>query len=73
MNKTDTVVIESKKRFSECCLWALQRKYFETAGIDAWVSSVPYYVTSNPYIAKCYANTALGFIQDWLGKAMGAK
>ena len=33
-----TVIIEKDKKFSESCLWALQREYFHTEGIDAWVN-----------------------------------
>jgi tetratricopeptide (TPR) repeat protein len=58
------VVIEQKRKFSESCLWKMQREYFDQAGINAWVNQVPFYITSNPYIAYCYARTTLSFIQD---------
>lgn len=65
---SDTVVIESNKRFSESCLWAMQRDYFHEQGINAWVKKVPFYVTSNPSIANCYANLIVNFVQDWIEK-----
>lgn len=60
------VVIEQHKRFSQSALWRLQREYFEKEGIGAWVNQVPFYITSNPFIARCYARLAVGFIRDWL-------
>lgn len=68
--KTDStarkIVIEQNKCFSESALWRLQREYFDQEGINAWVNQVPFYITSNPFIAQCYAEIALSFIRDWL-------
>jgi tetratricopeptide (TPR) repeat protein len=63
-----TVVIEKDKKFSESCLWALQREYFHTEGIDAWVNQVPFYVTSNPFLANCYAHIIVRLGQNWVEK-----
>ena len=60
-----TTIIEKKQRFSESAIWAAQREYYDREGIDAWTSDVPFYVTSNPFIANSYANVAIRFIQDW--------
>ncbi len=65
---SSTVVIEKDKKFSESCLWALQREYFHTEGIDAWVNQVPFYVTSNPFLANCYAHIIVRLAQDWTKK-----
>jgi tetratricopeptide (TPR) repeat protein len=65
---SSTVVIEKDKKFSESCLWALQREYFHTEGIDAWVNQVPFYVTSNPFLANCYAHVIVRLAQDWAKK-----
>ncbi len=62
------VTLEEKQRLSESLLWKQQRDFFDREGIDAWVKQVPFYVTGNPYIANCYANIILGFIQDLLNK-----
>ena len=69
-NETTTrkIVIEQQKKFSESCLWKMQREYFDQEGINAWVNQVPFYITSNPFIAYCYARTSLSFIQDILRK-----
>jgi tetratricopeptide (TPR) repeat protein len=57
--------IEKKQRFSQSSIWTAQREYYDREGIDAWTSDVPFYVTSNPFIANSYANVAIRFIQDW--------
>lgn len=73
MADEDNILIENQVRFSESCLWKMQREYFDKQGINAWVSQVPFYVTSNPFIAKCYAKITLSFIQDWISKYPQAK
>lgn len=50
---------------SESCIWELQRAYFERAGMDAWRHDVvPSYITTNPFIADCYARLARAFVDD---------
>jgi len=71
--RNSLVVIEKDKKFSESCLWALQREYFHTEGIDAWVNQVPFYVTSNPFLANCYAHIIIRLAQDWVKKNPGAE
>jgi tetratricopeptide (TPR) repeat protein len=63
-----SVVIEQHKKFSESCLWRLQRNYFDKEGINAWVNQVPFYITSNPFIANCYAQIVIRFIRDTIAK-----
>lgn len=67
------VVIEQHKRFSQSALWRLQREYFEKEGINAWVNQVPFYITSNPFIAHCYAKLVIAFIKDWVKEHPEAK
>jgi len=67
------VVIEQNKRFSQSALWRMQREYFDKEGINAWVNQVPFYITSNPFIAKCYARLVIAFIRDWTSKHPDAK
>lgn len=62
------LVVEQSKCFSQSALWRMQRAYFDKEGINAWVNQVPFYITSNPYIAKCYAKLTVAFIRDWLTK-----
>lgn len=63
-----SIYIEEKQRFSKSAIWTAQREYYDTEGIEAWAADVPFYVTSNPFIAHCYANIAIRFIQDWTKK-----
>lgn len=67
------VLIEQQKRFSQSCLWRMQRDYFDQAGINAWVNQVPFYITSNPYIAYCYSQIVLQSIRDTIRKNPDAK
>ena len=67
------VVIEKHKRFSQSALWRMQREYFDKEGINAWVNQVPFYITSNPFIANCYAELVVAFICDWTNKHPDAK
>lgn len=59
------VTINRDKKFSESILWDFQRAYFEKKGIDAWIKEVPNYVTTNPFIANCYAQMTIRLIQAW--------
>jgi tetratricopeptide (TPR) repeat protein len=60
------VTLEKNKRFSQCAFWRMQREYFDKEGINAWANQVPFYITSNPYIATSYAKIVLAFMRDWL-------
>lgn len=60
------IIIEQSKRFSESMLWKAQRDYFDKEGINAWVNQVPFYITSNPFIAATYAKVVFSFIRDWV-------
>lgn len=67
------VTIEQQKRFSESALWRMQREYFDQEGINAWVNQVPFYITSNPFIADSYAQTVVAFMRDWIQQHPDAK
>ncbi|MCH9643487.1 MAG: tetratricopeptide repeat protein [Gammaproteobacteria bacterium] len=69
----ELVTLEQNKKFSQSLLWQLQRDYYDSEGIDAWKSNVPFYITSNPFIGKCYARLTVRFIQDWLRQHPDAK
>jgi tetratricopeptide (TPR) repeat protein len=75
--KSDTtnrkIVLEQNKRFSQSALWRMQREYFDKEGINAWVNQVPFYITSNPFIANSYAQLVLAFIRDWTRSHPDAK
>lgn len=51
--------------FAESPLWRMQRRYYEDQSLAAWAQGqVPHYVTTNPTIAKAYAEMVLGFWRD---------
>ena len=66
MAKPSKVLIERDKRLSESMLWAAQREYYHVQGVSAWSGAVPFYITSNPYIANVYATIVVRYIQDCL-------
>ena len=68
MPATDLIYISAEQGFAKSDLWNLQREYFERQGVAAWHNQVPFYVTSNCYIAASYAKTALAMMNDWLQK-----
>jgi tetratricopeptide (TPR) repeat protein len=64
-DNSPAVKIEDHRRLSESLIWKLMDTYYERKGIDAWKdSAVPYYITSNPYIARAYAHVVLGWLRD---------
>ncbi len=61
------VIVETHKRLSQSLLWELQRKIYQQLGPEAWSEkAVPFYATSNPFIAYQYAHLILGYIRDCL-------
>lgn len=66
VKKMEGVVFEEAIRFSASKLWQGQKEYYDEKGIDAWTEDVPFYITSNPFIAHSYAKMVLGFIRDWV-------
>ena len=66
--KTNQVMIESNKRFSELEIWKSQKAYYDAKGIEAFAEDVPFYITSNPFIGRSYAELILSFIQNWIQK-----
>lgn len=65
---SNRVIIERNKRFAESHLFEMQRSYFKQKGVHAWVEEVPFYATSNPFLANCYAQMTMRLIQDWVRK-----
>jgi tetratricopeptide (TPR) repeat protein len=62
------ITLENNIRFSQSMMWSAQKKYYGEKGIHAWDEDVPFYITSNPFIARDYAQTAIRFMQDWVQK-----
>ena len=62
------VVIDEGVKLSQSSLFHLQRQFFDASGVEAWTSKgVPTYITTNPFIARCYARIACAFLDDVLG------
>lgn len=58
-------VLERGKRLSESQLWPLTRRFYDEKGPAAWQDGpVPFYITSNPFIAHTYAQIALSYLRD---------
>lgn len=62
----DPKCIELPVRASQSKLWEIQRNYFSTMGIEAWDDKVPFYISSNMFIAQRYANLFIQAVQDWV-------
>jgi tetratricopeptide (TPR) repeat protein len=58
------MIIENEQPLRNSVLWNMQREFYDREGLNAWNFQVPFYVTSNPYIANSYANIILRFAQD---------
>ena len=73
MAKASQMIIEKDQPFSTSLFWQGQRQFYHEKGIEAWASEVPFYITSNPFIAHRYAEIVLRFIQDWIKQHPGAE
>lgn len=59
------VILEAKKPLSQSMVWKLQTDFYANQGPSAWSKGiVPQYITTNPYIADCYAKTVFGYLRD---------
>ncbi len=60
-----TFLLEEQRRLSESLIWKFQRAGYQDQGIENWRGGeLPYYVTSNPFIAAAYAKVAFAFLRD---------
>ncbi|RQW79125.1 MAG: tetratricopeptide repeat protein [Methanothrix sp.] len=58
-------ILETGKRLSQSKLWEIQRNFFINQGAMAWSQGVvPYFITSNSFIANSYARLVFGFLRD---------
>lgn len=61
----EPTVLEAPTRLSDSVVWDIQRRYFESAGQRAWSAGVvPHYITTNAYIARCYARLIAAWAED---------
>jgi len=59
----EAVILDAEKRLSESILWEMQARYFREHGARAW-EQVPFYPTSNTFVAESYAELILAFLLD---------
>jgi hypothetical protein len=66
---TDTVQFSNhataKVRLSESTLWTFQKEFYSQEGVEAWAQKIPFFSTSNVFIAHSYAAILIRFMQDW--------
>ena len=58
------IILDENIPFSRSTIWEYQRDFYFQQNINAWARKVPFYITSNPYIANSYATVIIRFIQD---------
>ncbi len=63
-----SVILEEDMSFSESMVWRTSRDYYIEKGVSAWSESVPFYITSNMFIANQYADILLATMQSWVDK-----
>ncbi len=57
--------LEPPTSFSRSLLWQLQRASYQRQGLLAWrPGGLPLQITSNPFIARGYADVIAGFVRD---------
>src|SRR5512145_319850 len=64
-------VVESRTRLSRSFVWRVQRENYKDQGQKAWQGTerVPWYVTSNAFVAGAYARAVVGFLRDLVSPA----
>ncbi len=56
--------IEEASRLSSSRIWDLLEQYYQASSISAW-NQIPFYPTSNPFIAEAYADIIFNFLIDY--------
>lgn len=65
MTHSDQHIIAADQRLSQSLIWEIQRRYFQQKGMRAWqADEVPHQISSNPYMARAYAQVVLGYLRD---------
>jgi len=73
LQSEDPVVIQELTRLSspKNVLWDLQKNFYKDVGEEAWTQGiVPNFVSSNAFIAKCYAKVIVEFANEWFSKSI---
>lgn len=63
-SEAERFAVEPSARLSDACIWKLLEDFYRSASVSAW-EQVPFYVTSNPFIAGTYADIILAFLSDY--------
>ncbi|MEO0425173.1 MAG: hypothetical protein AAF184_22750 [Pseudomonadota bacterium] len=58
-------------RLSQSDLWQRQKSFYCREGVAAWQGKVPFYATSNAFIANAYAQMILAYMQDTAARLPG--
>ena len=60
------IEVEANKPFINSKIWKLQKDFYKNQGISAWIGKVPFYITSNCFLARKYAEMLINLISDGL-------
>jgi tetratricopeptide (TPR) repeat protein len=60
-----TITLDKNVLLSESSIWQQQCDFYKREGVAAWYNQVPFYATSNAFIARAYAQMIRSFIIDW--------
>ena len=58
-------ILEKNVLLSESIIWRQQKDFYSSEGLAAWDNKIPFYVTSNPFIANQYAEMFAQFMHEW--------
>lgn len=59
------LILEQGVRLSRSLLWKMQRRFYLEHGVKAWSQGeIPQYVTTNPVMARTYAQLFLAWLRD---------
>lgn len=59
-----SIVLDENVKLSDSKIWSLLEDYYKNASISAW-NQIPFYPTSNPFIADAYADIIFSFLEDY--------
>lgn len=60
----NTLILEHQVPLAASCCWQAQGEFYQQQGINAF-QNVPYYITSNPFIAERFAASIARFLELW--------
>lgn len=60
-----SVILDNNVLLSTASIWQRQCDFYAREGTAAWYNQVPFYATSNAFIARAYADMMIAFMDDW--------